>query len=139
MDARLQKSGRQFVKFAVVGATGTVVNLIVLKATLFLWGRLVGDQTFAVEIFASGLAFAVAVVNNYLLNRWWTFRSTGSFAGQFLKFLVVSVAGLGLNELAFWVFRGQLGIGVLVSQCLAILCVLPFNFILNKLWSFRES
>ena len=61
------------------------------------------------------------------------------FAGEFLKFFVVSVAGLGLNELAFWIFRGQLGIGVLLSQCLAILCVLPFNFIGNKLWSFRES
>ena len=79
------------------------------------------------------------MVNNYLLNRWWTFRATGGFATQFLKFFVVSVAGLGLNELAFWVFRGQLGIGVLISQCLAILCVLPFNFIVNKLWSFREA
>ncbi len=139
MDARLRKSGKQFVKFAVVGAAGTVVNLVVLKATLFLWGRLVGDPTLGVEIFASGLAFCVAVVNNYVFNRWWTFRATGSFAGQFLKFLIVSVAGLGLNELAFWVFRGQLGIDVLVSQCLAILCVLPFNFIVNKLWSFRGS
>jgi putative flippase GtrA len=139
VDARLQESGKQFVKFAVVGGFGTIVNLVVLKTTLFLWGRLVGDPTFEVEIFASGLAFGVAVVNNYLLNRWWTFRSTGSFAGQFLKFFVVSVAGLGLNELAFWVCRGQLGLDVLISQCIAILCVLPFNFIMNKLWSFREK
>jgi putative flippase GtrA len=139
LDARLQESGKQFVKFAVVGATGTIVNLAVLKATLFLWGRLVGDPTFGVEIFASGLAFGVAVVNNYLLNRWWTFRATGGFATQFLKFFVVSCAGLALNELAFWLFRGQVGLGVLVSQCIAILCVLPFNFILNKLWSFREA
>ena len=139
MDARLQESGKQFVKFAVVGGIGTIVNLAVLKASLFLWGRLVGDPTLTVELMASGLAFAVAVVNNYLLNRWWTFRSTGSFAGEFLKFLIVSVAGLGLNELAFWVFRGQIGIGVLISQCLAILCVLPFNFIVNKLWSFRKA
>jgi putative flippase GtrA len=139
VDARLQESGRQFVKFAVVGATGTVVNLVVLKATLFLWGSLVDDPTFAVEVFASGLAFCVAVVNNYLLNRWWTFRATGSFSVQALKFFIVSCAGLGLNELAFWLFRGQLGIDVLISQCLAILCVLPFNFVVNKLWSFREA
>ena len=139
MDVRLQESGKQFVRFAVVGGIGTIVNLVVLKATLFLWGRFVGDPSFGVEIFASGIAFGVAVVNNYLLNRWWTFRSTGSFAGEFLKFLIVSIAGLGLNELAFWLFRGQIGIGVLISQCLAILCVLPFNFIVNKLWSFRET
>jgi putative flippase GtrA len=139
LDARLEQSGKQFVKFAMVGATGTVVNLVVLKATLFLWGRLIGDPTFSVELFASGLAFGVAVVNNYLLNRWWTFRATGSFSVQALKFFIVSCAGLGLNELAFWVFRGQLDIGVLISQGLAILCVLPFNFVVNKLWSFRET
>ena len=139
MDARLQQSGKQFVKFAVVGGIGTIVNLVVLKATLLIWGRFAAETPFAVEIFASGLAFAVAVVNNYLLNRWWTFRSKGSFGGEFVKFLIVSIAGLGLNELAFWLFRGQLGIGVLVSQCLAILCVLPFNFVVNKLWSFKDS
>ena len=139
MDARLHKSGKQFVKFAVVGTVGTVVNLVVLKTTLFLWGRLIGDPTFGVEVFASGLAFAVAVVNNYLLNHWWTFRSTGTMGGEFAKFLTVSLAGLGLNELAFWVFRGELGIDILISQLMAIACVLPFNFIVNKLWSFRGS
>ena len=139
MDPRLQTSGRQFVKFAVVGTVGTVVNLAVLQATLLLWDLLVGEPTTSVEIFASGLAFCVAVVNNYLLNRWWTFRATGSFAVQFVKFVVVSIAGLGLNELVFWVCRTQLDLDVLVSQGVAILCVLPFNFIVNKLWSFRET
>ncbi|NLE23109.1 MAG: GtrA family protein [Actinobacteria bacterium] len=139
MDARFEESGRQFVKFSVVGTVGTVVNLAVLKSTLFAWGHLVGDPTFGVEIFASGLAFCIAVVNNYLLNRWWTFRATGSFTTQFLKFFIVSCCGLALNELAFWLFRGRLDIDVLVSQGLAILCVLPFNFFVNKLWSFRED
>ncbi len=139
MDARLQQSGKQFVKFAVVGGTGTVVNLVVLKVTLFVWGRLVGDPTLPAEVFASALAFAVAVVNNYLLNRWWTFRSKGSMRSEFVKFLIVSLAGLGLNELAFLAFRGGLGIDVLLSQLLAIACVLPFNFVVNKLWSFRGA
>ena len=42
MDARFEESGRQFVKFSVVGTVGTVVNLAVLKSTLFAWGHLVG-------------------------------------------------------------------------------------------------
>ena len=124
-------------KFAVVGAIGTIVNLAVLKLTLLLWGQFNASTPFAVEAFASGLAFAVAVVNNYLLNRWWTFRSSGTMGAEFLKFLVVSVAGLALNELVFWAFRAQLDLHVMLSQLLAIGCVLPFNFIVNKLWSFR--
>ena len=137
MDERLNRSGKQFVKFAVVGAIGTVVNLAVLKLTLLLWGQFNESTPFAVEAFASGLAFAVAVVNNYLLNRWWTFRSSGTMGTEFVKFLVVSICGLALNELVFWVFRAQLNLNVFVSQLLAIACVLPFNFVVNKLWSFR--
>lgn len=139
MDARLRRSARQFIKFAVVGGTGTIVNLVVLQITLLIWGALAAATPFAVEIFASGLAFAVAVVNNYLLNRWWTFRSKSNMGGEFTKFFIVSLAGLGLNELAFWVFRGEIGIDVMISQLLAIACVLPFNFIVNKLWSFRGA
>jgi putative flippase GtrA len=139
VDDRLQRSATQFVKFAVVGAVGTVVNLAVLKLTLLVWEQFSATTPFAVEAFASGLAFAVAVVNNFLLNRWWTFRSSGPAYRQFGKFLTVSIAGLCLNELVFWVFRDQLGLDVLLSQLIAIACVLPFNFVFNKLWSFRGS
>ncbi len=139
MNARFQKNSKQFVKFAIVGATGTIVNLAVLKVTLLIWGAFAAETPFAIEVFASGLAFCVAVVNNYLLNRRWTFRSTGRMGGEFAKFLTVSVAGLGLNELAFWLFRGELGVDVMLSQLFAIGCVLPFNFVVNKLWSFRGA
>ena len=139
MDRRLDESLRQFVKFAVVGGLGTVVNLVVLKAALYVWGLAATTTPFAAEAFASGLAFSVAVVHNYLLNRWWTFRSRGSVAGEFARFLAVSLLGLGLNELAFWLFRAQVGLGVVVSQLGAIACVLPFNFTVNKLWSFRGA
>lgn len=139
MDRRLDESLRQFVKFAVVGGLGTVVNLAVLKATLYVWDLAATATPFAVEAFASGLAFAVAVVHNYLLNRWWTFRSRGAVTGEFARFLTVSLLGLGLNELAFWLFRTRVGLGVLVSQLGAIACVLPFNFTVNKLWSFRGA
>jgi len=139
VNERLYRSGKQFVKFAIVGGVGTIVNLAVLKLTLVLWGQFSETTPFAVEAFASGLAFAVAVVNNYLLNRWWTFRSSGAVGSEFLRFLVVSLAGLGLNELVFWVFRARLELSVIFSQLLAIACVLPFNFVVNKLWSFRGS
>lgn len=139
MDQRLQRNLRQFVKFAVVGGVGTAVNLLVLKLTLFAWGQFHATTPYAVEAFASGLAFAVAVVNNYLLNRWWTFRSSGTMGAEFIKFLIVSIAGLVLNEIVFFIFRAQLHVNVLVSQLIAIVCVLPFNFALNKLWSFRGA
>ena len=104
---------------------------------LTVWGGVAGSTPFAIEILASALAFSVAVVNNFFLNRHWTFRSKGPIHIQFGKFFTVSLAGLGLNTLAFALFRGQAGLDVLLSQLLAILIVLPFNYLGSKLWSFR--
>lgn len=126
-------------KFAIVGGVGTIVNLIVLKLSLSIWGHVYATTPFAVEVVASALAFLFAVANNFLFNRWWTFRSTGPAHVEFGKFLTVSLAGLGLNTLAFSLFRAHVGLPVLVSQLLAIGCVLPFNFIANKFWSFRSA
>ncbi len=126
-------------KFAIVGGAGTLVNLVVLKLTLTAWAEFNPTTSFLVEIAASALAFLVAVVNNFLLNRWWTFRSTGPAHVEFGKFLTVSLAGLGLNTVAFSLFRGHLELPVLLSQLLAIGCVLPFNFLFNKFWSFRSA
>ena len=136
---RLKRGGKQFVKFAIVGGIGTAVNLAVLKIALLTWGHASTTTPLTVEIAASALAFMVAVVNNFLFNRWWTFRSTGPAHVEFGKFLTVSLAGLALNTLAFSLFRGHLALPVLLSQLLAIGCVLPFNFLVNKFWSFRSA
>ena len=121
MDARLQESGKQFVKFGFVGASGIVVNLAVLKATLFVWGWRSATRPTASSIFGSRLAFCVAVVNNYLLNRWWTFRSTGSFARELPKFFIVSVDRvLGSTSSAFLCASAASSHRRPVSQSLAI-------------------
>lgn len=136
---RLKRSGKQFVKFALVGGIGTLVNLAVLQLSLAAWEQFSNATPLTIEILASALAFMVAVVNNFLLNRWWTFRSTGPAHLEFGKFLTVSLAGLGLNTVAFSFFRAHLEFHVMLSQLLAIACVLPFNFVLNKFWSFRSA
>ena len=126
-------------KFALVGGLGTLINLAVLRLSLLAWELTAQTTPLSVEILASALAFLVAVVSNFLLNRWWTFRSTGPAHLEFGKFLTVSLAGLGLNTVAFSFFRAHLELPVMLSQLLAIGCVLPFNFLLNKFWSFRHA
>src|ERR671927_1762683 len=120
----------QLAKFATVGATGYVVNLAVYTALL----RGAGWHYAAA---ATG-SFLVAVTNNYLWNRLWTFRDQrGHIAFQGLRFLAVAVmayvANLGILSLLI-VF----GLDKIVSQAIAIVLVTPLNFIGNKLWSFRR-
>ena len=118
----------QLAKFCAVGATGYVVNLAVY--TLLLRGF---DLHY---LLAATGSFLVAVTNNYLLNRVWTFRDDrGHLAYQGLRFLVVSTVAL-LGNLLVLHFLIQAGVGKILAQAIAIVLVTPLNFVGNKLWSF---
>jgi dolichol-phosphate mannosyltransferase len=119
----------QLVRFAIVGATGYVINLAVYVVLVSM-----ADIHY---LPAAVLAFCVAVTNNFLLNRHWTFKATGgSAAFQAPRFLVVSLVALGINLLVLELLVGALGIHKIAGQAAAILAATPFNFIGNKLWSF---
>lgn len=64
---RRRQNWVQLLQFCVVGGVGYGVNLAVY--TLLVHG--VGLHYLA----AAALSFVVAVTNNYVLNRWWTFRT----------------------------------------------------------------
>jgi putative flippase GtrA len=132
MEAALRKGSNwaQLAKFCAVGATGYVVNLGV----------------FAVLVRALDLhylpaavgSFAVAVTNNYVWNRAWTFnRARGHVVWQGARFLLVSLASLGAN-LVVLALLVSAGAPEVPAQAFAIALVTPINFIGNKLWSFRH-
>ncbi len=128
---------RQFVKFAIVGGSGTLVNLGVFSLIIYLYVKAAGTRPLIVEQIASGVAFCVAVVSNYYFNRRWTFRHTGPVMVHFGRFFIVSCVGLGLNVFFYTALHSWAGIGEHLSQFLAIGCVMPFNFLGSKFWAFR--
>ncbi|HEX6491369.1 MAG TPA: GtrA family protein [Gaiellaceae bacterium] len=120
----------QLAKFSTVGATGYVVNLAVYTALL----RGAGWNYLA----AATVSFLVAVTNNYLWNRIWTFRGQrGHVAYQGLRFFVVAgfayLANLGILAALIAVRTDKV-----LAQAVAIVLVTPLNFLGNKLWSFRR-
>lgn len=119
----------QLAKFCTVGASGYVVNLAVYATLLAV------DVHYLV---AAVCSFLVAVTNNYLWNRLWTFRhQRGHLVFQGVRFLVVSTIALGAN-LVFLSVLVALGMPKLPAQAIAIALVTPWNFVANKLWSFRR-
>ena len=119
----------QLFKFGVVGGTGYFINLAVFAA---LTGPL-GVH----HLVAAVCAFGVAVTNNFLWNRHWTFQARGGHAGfQAARFFTVSIAGLGVNLLLLWLFVDVLAGAELPSQAIAVALAMPVNFIGNKLWTF---
>lgn len=119
----------QLVKFSLVGGSGYVINLAVYAA--LVEGAGIHYRSAAV------LAFCVAVTNNFVWNRHWTFRATDGHAGfQAARFLVVSLFALGFNLLVLELLVTGADLEKIPAQALAVLAATPLNFVGNKLWSF---
>ncbi len=128
---------KRFLKFAIVGAIGMVVDLSVLTAS---------RELLRVSLsLAVGLGFTAAVISNFTWNRLWTFPESRErpLGSQLVQFFVINAIGLGINELVV------LGLHPLFSRILpdppaylgakiiAIGIVLFWNYFVNRKWTYR--
>lgn len=119
----------QLGKFCAVGASGYAVNLAVFTVLVQGLGLRYG--------LAAVCSFLVAVGNNYLWNRIWTFRRRGGRVGlQAARFFAVSVSALSLNLVVLTVLVDA-GLAELPAQAMAIFVVAPTSFLANRSWTFE--
>jgi dolichol-phosphate mannosyltransferase len=127
--ARQPANWVQLLKFGLVGGSGYLINLAVFAV-------LAGDFGVYHSVAAIG-AFAVAVTNNFLWNRRWTFGPGEGPAGfQAARFFAVSLASLGINLVVLEALVASGACGELTAQAIAVAVAMPFNFLGNKLWTF---
>ena len=129
----------QFVKFAIVGGSGTVLDFLVL--ILF---KNLGFHT----LIANAFSFTAGLTNNYFWNSRWTYKETVEKLSmdQFAKFLVVSLIGLGLNSIILLLLEnpiekiiGMPGLGYLPAKVSATIIVLFWNYLANRKWTFKPT
>jgi len=134
----------QIGRFVLVGALNTFVDLGVLNLLI-----LFSDVTSGILYSAfKGIAFLLATVNSYYWNKYWTFGKKGedSERGEFSKFLVISIVGLGFNvaiaSLVVNIIGPQFGISVKawasVGAFTASLFAWIWNFVASKFIVFKS-
>jgi putative flippase GtrA len=129
LGTRKPENWVQVFKFGVVGGSGYVINLIVFAVLTEALG--------IHHIAAAVLSFCVAVSNNFLLNRHWTFQATEGHAGfQAARFFTVSLLALGVNLIFLYLLVDVASAPELPAQAVAVAAAMPFNFLGNKLWTF---
>ena len=83
-------------------------------------------------------AFSFAVAVGFILHRVWTFRSRGQpVLRQFPRFILVSAVGAVSSCMLIYVFIDLSGMHPLLANALTSVFVLTWNFLSNKLWTFR--
>lgn len=128
---RKPENWAQLLRFGLVGGSGYVVNLVA-------FATLTGAADLH-HIPAAVGAFLVAVTNNFVWNRMWTFRAATPGrhpANQGARFIVVSVIGLGVNLAVLEALVSGAGLAELPAQAIAVAVAMPVNFVGNKLWTF---
>jgi dolichol-phosphate mannosyltransferase len=127
-------SSKTFIKFAIVGLSGVVVNLGVF--TLLL-------QANINKYLASPISIEASIITNFLLNNYWTFRwrkSQDHVRIKGLKFNAVSLISLGVSYSTF------VALSVLfpatsptIHQLAGIAPAMFINYFLNSYWTFKHA
>ena len=117
----------QLIKFAIVGVIAAFVDVGVL---VFL------KELFGVDVLiASAVSFSVSVTVNYILSMAFVFKSKKqSKVKEFIIFVLLSIGGLGLNQLILWIGVTFTSIYYLVVKFLAMVIVPIYNFITRKIF-----
>src|SRR5579859_1024571 len=118
----------QLMRFAAVGASGYLVNLIVFATCVHAIGV---DYRVA-----SAIAFVVSVNSNFLLNHHWTFAAKHDHPFlQAVRFYAVSTVAYGFSYVILVALVTGPGFSKVIAQAVAIVCATPLSFIGQKLWS----
>ena len=138
----------RFIKFGLVGASGTIVNLCAFLA----FARLLGVRDWRV----SALATLFANFTNYVFNNAWTFVDRGhrgwSLVRGYFTYLGLSLVGMAASTLTFAGLNGAYhtylqslrlvkgsDLLALGFQLIAILVGTIFNYELNRRFTWRDA
>ena len=137
----------RFIKFALVGISGTFVDFLLFNLFLRLGFS---------SVVSSAFSFSIAVLNNFIWNRLWTYPESREFtiANQLGKFAIVSMIGLAVRTaILFLIEQPVIGItssllpvtysqfseviGKNLSLSIVIVFVLFWNYFGNKFWTYK--
>ena len=121
----------RFVKFGMVGAVGVLVDFSVT------W--LCKEQLGCNKYLSNTLGFCLAVLNNYLLNKYFTFHDRGApDPGQLGKYFIISLIGLGISNVFIYLLQTYTRQNFYASKILVVLMVFIWNFWANSYFTFPE-
>lgn len=122
----MKKLFLQIIKFGFVG----VLCFIIDYGLMILQTELLGFH----YLISSAISFTVAVVVNYYLSIRYVFNTSKKISSTalFFTFVILSIIGLGINQLIMLICVEFLIIFYTVSKLISTIVVMIFNFITRK-------
>ena len=126
-------------KFGVVGILGMILDVGIFN--LLLVGTFGTGHFFSTAIGAKLISTSVAIIFNWVGNRYWTFRENRRSRVwlELLEYSIVSLGGLAIAEGCIWFTHHVLGMTSLLATNIAANVVglalgTAFRFVLYRYW-----
>ncbi len=126
----IQRFDNRLSRYLVVGVISTATHFIALILLVELFS--------APILPATALAFCASLAVSFSLNYLFAFRARTPVIDSFMRFTLVTLAGLSLNLGAMELLVNRLGIHYILANCVAIVLVTANNFSLHVLWTFKH-
>lgn len=128
MPTRAIRSNRQFFLYALIGASGVLLDLAVFFV-LF-------NSAHVDKFVATAISTTAGITNNFVWNATYNFRVGDRLLRRFIRFYVVGLGGLALTAALFAVFVDVVGWNANLVKVLSLGPVLLVQYAANKRWSF---
>lgn len=141
----------RYIKFGIVGASGTVVNLVVLHyGHEYLFNQI--EASYNKPYLSLALAITLATVNNFTWNRLWTWsdrvKTLESDAAiqpvglrvlglEFGQYVTASAFGSTLQYVLTLLLSGSMDYRL--ANVVAIIAASVSNFLANDRWTFKRN
>ena len=146
-----QKYIRQLIKYGLVGIVGLIIDmglyyLLVTRLSVHypfsntVSALLKGNMSVGmIDILISNIiGQTLAVINNFILNSYFTFKVTDNKLKRFFSFGSVAIIGMVISSMLLTLFIGVLNIDDLIAKVIAIFIVAAIQFAINKFFTFKE-
>jgi putative flippase GtrA len=141
----------RYIKFGIVGASGTVVNLAMLHiGHEYIFNHI--EASYNKPYLSLAVAIVLATINNFTWNRLWTWSdrvktleyavSSGPvsmrlIAAEFGQYATASAFGSGLQYVLTLLLSSSMDYRV--ANIIAILAASVSNFLANDRWTFKRN
>ena len=113
----------KFIKFGLVGVLNTLINWIIFAVLNFV-----------------GVYYIIATINSYIWNSRWVFKYKGEDKKETTtKFILLNLVGIALNTMILYLLVDLIGLNKLIALVITTVIVMVINYIVNKIWVFKEK
>lgn len=133
----------QMVRFCIVGALNTIIDVLTLN--ILLWRFPTHDANLL--LLYNSVAYALGAINSFSLNKYWTFQRRQTISGgELVRFAIVNVAGIIINDSIIWIVARMLHPLIVsnqlwanASKLAAISGTMIVSYLGMRLWIFASK